>query len=132
MNETSNSPGPFVAGTEAAPVSRPNPRKWTGILRSVLSFLIFAILTGLLFNLLRTTFEGKVTVHGFGHGVLHGALMPCAFPNLLLGRDVPIYAVQNTGWGYNLGYVVGVNLCGAFFFGYFGWRWLRSRAGRRP
>ena len=29
---------------------------------------------------------------GFRQGMLHGALMPCALPNLLLGHDVSIYA----------------------------------------
>ena len=46
-------------------------------------------------------------------GVLHGALMPLAWPNLLLGRDVTIYATDNTGRLYKLGYTLGVNGCGA-------------------
>ncbi len=43
--------------------------------------------------------------------------MPCAMPQLLLGNDVPIYALHNTGIPYKLGYTVGVNVCGALFFG---------------
>ena len=54
---------------------------------------------------------------GFARGLLHGALMPCAMPQLLLGNDVPIYALRNTGVPYKLGYTVGVNVCGALFFG---------------
>lgn len=34
-----------------------------------------------------------------------------------MGRDVTIYATNNSGRGYKLGYVCGVNACGAVFFG---------------
>lgn len=56
---------------------------------------------------------------GFGRGLLHGALMPMALPNLILGQDVTIYAPQNRGRLYKLGYTMGVNGCGALFFGLF-------------
>src|SRR4051794_31949607 len=55
---------------------------------------------------------------GFFHGMLHGALMPCALPNLVAGVDVPIYAEKNTGLSYKLGYTMGVNACGLLFFGF--------------
>jgi hypothetical protein len=64
---------------------------------------------------------------GFGRGVLHGVLMPIALPNLLVGNDVPIYATNNTGVTYKLGYTMGVNGCGAVFFGVLYWRLLRLR-----
>ena len=67
---------------------------------------------------------------GFARGVLHGALMPCALPPLLLGRDVTIYARNNTGRSYNLGYTVGVNGCGLVFFGFLFWRISRWRGQR--
>jgi hypothetical protein len=67
---------------------------------------------------------------GFARGVLHGALMPCALPQLLLGKDVTIYAEPNTGRTYKLGYTVGVNGCGAVFFGFFYWRFNRWRKAR--
>lgn len=54
---------------------------------------------------------------GFGHGMLHGALMPMALPSLVLGQDVPIYATQNRGRPYKLGYIVGINACGLIVFG---------------
>jgi hypothetical protein len=69
---------------------------------------------------------------GFARGVLHGALMPCALPNLLVGNDVPIYAPNNTGLTYKLGYTVGVNGCGAIFFGLFFWRVSRWRKSKQP
>lgn len=54
---------------------------------------------------------------GFADGVRDGVLMPIALPWLLLGRDVTIYAADNTGRPYKLGYTAGVNGCGAVFFG---------------
>ena len=59
---------------------------------------------------------------GFGRGMVHGALMPLAMPNLLAGYDVAIYAANNTGRTYKLGYALGVNICGLIFFGVFFWR----------
>lgn len=64
---------------------------------------------------------------GFAAGLLHGAAMPCALPALLVGRDLILYAANNTGRGYKIGYTTGVNLCGAAFFGLL----YRRFAGRR-
>jgi hypothetical protein len=50
-----------------------------------------------------------------------------AMPNLLVGRDVVIYSANNAGVPYKLGYTVGVNACGALFFGFLYWRILRWR-----
>jgi hypothetical protein len=61
-------------------------------------------------------------VAGFGLGMLHGALMPMALPTLLIGEDAPIYAPNNTGRMYKLGYIAGINLCGMVFFGFAFWR----------
>ena len=44
--------------------------------------------------------------------------MPLAWPGLLVGRDQIIYAAANSGRLYKLGYSLGVNLCGAAFFGW--------------
>ena len=67
---------------------------------------------------------------GFARGMVHGALMPLALPNLLAGYDVAIYAVINNGRPYKLGYTLGVNLCGLIFFGLFFWR-VRQWAAKR-
>ena len=64
---------------------------------------------------------------GFASGVIDGALMPGTLPPLLLGRDVTIYAPNNSGRTYKLGYTVGVNACGALFFGLVYWRVIRFR-----
>ena len=68
---------------------------------------------------------------GFGRGILDGALMPGALPPLLMGRNVTIYAQNNTGRPYKLGYTVGVNGCGALFFGIIYWRAVRWKNGLR-
>jgi len=69
---------------------------------------------------------------GFARGVVQGALMPLAMPYLLVGRDLPIYARRNTGRTYKLGYTVGVNGCGAIFFGLLFWRLNRLRKRPEP
>ncbi len=66
---------------------------------------------------------------GFWSGTMHGAVMPATFPSLLLGRDVAIYAPLNTGTSYKLGYTLGVNACGALFFGAFYRRSKKAHAG---
>jgi len=58
--------------------------------------------------------EGKL---GFGFGCMHGALMPMALPSLAMGNDVEIFAANNNGRGYKLGYIIGINVCGMVFFG---------------
>jgi len=59
---------------------------------------------------------------GFGFGLAHGALMPMALPSLIMGKEVEIYAANNSGRAYKLGYIVGINLCGLVFFGSAFWR----------
>lgn len=67
-------------------------------------------------------FYGPERIPGFKLGVLHGALMPVALPTLLMGKDVPIYATNNSGRIYKIGYIAGINLCGMVFFGSAFWR----------
>ena len=54
---------------------------------------------------------------GFWLGTIHGFLMPAALPSLVEGENVPIFAANNTGRNYKLGYIAGINLCGLIFFG---------------
>jgi hypothetical protein len=54
---------------------------------------------------------------GFWIGLVHGAVMPAALPCLLAGKDVPMFAPNNTGRNYKLGYVFGINCSGIVFFG---------------
>ncbi len=69
-------------------------------------------------------------VAGFHMGLLHGVLMPAALPGLLMGNDLPIYAPNNSGRLYNMGYIFGINSCGTVFFGIAFWRPRRWRRGR--
>lgn len=54
---------------------------------------------------------------GFFTGMMHGALMPAALPTLVFGKDLPIYAQNNVGRGYKIGFILGLNTCGTLFFG---------------
>jgi len=70
---------------------------------------------------------------GFARGLLQGALMPAALPNLLVGQNITIYSGNNNGVPYKLGYTCGVNTCGAVFFGLFFLRlsrWRRRANGK--
>ena len=97
--------------------------------------LIFAAMaSGVIWIIHRSSesFDRSAAPAGFTRGMLHGALMPLAWPNLLLGSDVTIYAARNTGRSYKLGYTAGVNGCGALFFGFFFWRVNRWRKRAQP
>ena len=59
---------------------------------------------------------------GFYTGLLEGALMPAALPGLVGGKDLPIYAPNNIGRGYKIGYILGLNSCGTMFFGVAFWQ----------
>jgi hypothetical protein len=96
-----------------------------------------AALLGWFLNHAAAEMEKTARPAGFARGMLQGALMPMALPNLLVGKDVTIYSENNTGVPYKLGYTAGVNLCGAVFFGllYFRLRKLRNwtrRNGTAP
>jgi hypothetical protein len=66
-------------------------------------------------------------VAGFRTGLLEGALMPAALPGLLGGKDLPIFAPNNVGRGYKIGYILGLNTCGTFFYGVAFWQPRRRR-----
>jgi hypothetical protein len=104
------------------------PGRARKILLRILSVLFIAFIVGCITGALaRVSNSPDSGPAGFRLGILHGALMPGALPNLLVGRDVTIYAPNNTGRTYKLGYTVGVNGCGAIFFGAFFWRLNRWR-----
>jgi len=70
-------------------------------------------------------------VAGFCLGLLEGALMPAALPGLVAGKDLPIYAPNNSGPPYKIGYILGLNTCGTLFFGIAFWqpRQRRTKTG---
>jgi len=104
----------------------------------VLCLVAVATCIGWALNRSAAALNGDLRPAGFGRGMVHGALMPLSMPNLLVGCDVAIYAANNTGRTYKLGYALGVNVCGLLFFGFCFWRlgrWKRrkvqSEAGSR-
>ncbi|MBI3877006.1 MAG: hypothetical protein HY300_13805 [Verrucomicrobia bacterium] len=101
------------------------------LLVRVAGVLLLAVIIGWLLQRSMRALEHSGAPAGFARGLLHGAMMPAALPNLLVGRDVPIYAANNTGLTYKLGYTMGVNGCGAIFFGFFYWRVGRWRKGQQ-
>ena len=99
------------------------------IVRAIASLVLLAFIIGWILQRSAEALNRGNERAGFGRGLLHGAMMPLALPNLLVGKDVPTYATDNTGVSYKLGYTAGVNACGAIFFGACFWRW--SRRGKQ-
>ena len=89
-------------------------RHW---LRKALALIVAGVIFGFAYDWASPRFYRPDTKANFWLGTLHGALMPIALPSLLIGKDVPIYAPDNTGRPYKLGYIAGINLCGLIFFG---------------
>lgn len=55
---------------------------------------------------------------GFWTGIWHGAIIIITFIVSLFTNDVGLYEVNNTGWPYNLGFIIGLNISiGGMFSG---------------
>ena len=106
--------------------NRPLPG-WARVLVRLGCVVLLAFAIGAVLNRISSALSHDPSPAGFGRGVLQGALMPMALPNLLVGRDVNIYSDHNNGVAYKLGYTTGVNSCGAVFFGFLFWRVTRWR-----
>jgi len=110
------------------PVAAPN--RLSRVKFAVIKLIILTILAGALGFVQGWASAGTYKpdrVAGFWMGVVHGTLMPAALPGLLLGQDLPIYAPNNSGRPYNIGYIFGINTCGFLFFGVGFWRPHRRR-----
>jgi hypothetical protein len=90
---------------------------------------VVAFAVGWALSRISVSLERSQQPAGFARGLLQGALMPMSMPNLLVGNDVTIYAKNNTGLTYKIGYTMGVNVCGLLFFSFFFWR-VRSWRGK--
>jgi len=91
----------------------------------IIKFVALTILTlalGFTQSWAAQRFYGPDYPASFPIGLLEGALMPAALPGLLMGHDLPIYAAHNDGRPYKIGYILGLNTCGTFFFGLAFWR----------
>jgi hypothetical protein len=87
------------------------------MLRKAVTMAIVTVVFGWFYGWASPWAFPKERSSDFKYGVLHGALMPIALPTLLMGKDVPIYAPDNSGRGYKIGYICGINFCGLLFFG---------------
>ncbi len=101
-------------------------------LKKIAWFLTASVLIGWFYGFSFPRAFPKNTTFGFGYGMLHGALMPLALPSLLMGKDVEIYATDNNGRIYKIGYICGINVCGLSFFGPLFWRPQRNRPSEKP
>jgi hypothetical protein len=96
-------------------------RKFGGVCARIAGFVLMAFLMGAAMDWSARRTRPDMPA-GFWWGFAHGALMPATLPTLATGKDVAIYAPHNTGVTYKLGYTMGVNGCGALFFGLAFWR----------
>jgi hypothetical protein len=109
------------------------PRKlsidWKRLVRKAINVTVVTVVFGWLYGWASPWAFPKGTRAGFTWGILHGGLMPLSLPSLVVGKDVPIYAPENTGRFYKIGYICGVNICGLAFFGSAFWQPRRKEAG---
>ena len=103
--------------TNPAATSIPRPLLKEVVVKATVLTLI-GLFLALGYGWAKPRFYEPDRVAGFRLGMLHGALMPMALPTLLIGEDAPIYAPNNAGRIYKLGYIAGINLCGLVFFGF--------------
>ena len=85
------------------------PAKKPALIRFLLRKAVVLALVTLVFGWLYGwaapwAYSGKPPA-GFGYGLLHGAMMPLSLPSLVIGKEVPIYAVENSGRWYKIGYI---------------------------
>jgi hypothetical protein len=95
------------------------PRQW---LKKIVVFAMTIALLSWLYGWASPWAYPKDRALGFRHGALHGALMPMALPSLVTGLNVDIFASNNTGRPYKIGYIVGINVCGLLVFGSAFWK----------
>ncbi len=104
-----------VSASACAPAPLPWYRtKWVA---TAIRFIILGVLCGWFYGWATSIFYPKQGPAGFSHGMVHGAVMPMAMPSLIMGKDVVIYAPNNTGITYKLGYTVGINVWESFSSG---------------
>jgi len=104
-------------------------RDW---IKKLVVFVVVAVVMGWFYGWASPRLFPQDTRLGFGHGMLHGALMPMALPSLVMGLDVDIFAANHSGRSYKLGYICGINVCGLIFFGSVFWKPRPKQAGGSP
>ena len=99
-------------------VSSP-PRRMTKLQFLIIKFVAMTVFVWVLADLQGWASKSSYNPENqanFKMGIVHGILMPAAFPGLMFGHDLPIYAPNNTGRNYKIGYILGINTCGTIFF----------------
>jgi hypothetical protein len=94
----------------------PSPKAKEVVIKAAILILL-GLLFGFIHSWAATRYYSPERQAGFHLGVVQGALMPAALPGLLMGNDLPIYAPNNIGRGYKIGFLLGINACGTLFFG---------------
>jgi hypothetical protein len=102
---------------ETPPSARPAGNVMRHLLRKAVTLAIVTVAFGWFYGWASPWAYPKNHTADFKYGALHGALMPLSLPALVMGKDVPIYAPDNSGRNYKIGYICGINLCGLLFFG---------------
>lgn len=105
--------------TETIPTRLSNAKV---IVIKIIALTAISLALGFTHNWASTRYYRADYVAGVRTGLLEGALMPAALPGLLMGHDLPIYAPNNVGRGYKIGYILGLNTCGTLFFGVAFWQ----------
>ena len=100
--------------------STPTP-KWRHQEIKIAALTLFSLALGFGYDRAAPRTYGPEREAGFFTGMMHGALMPAALPTLVFGKALPIYAQNNVGRGYNIGFILGLNTCGTLFFGIAFW-----------
>lgn len=108
--ESQMEPTPVAAASRFSTLAGP-------LIRKALNVIVVTVIFGYFYAWASPWAFPDKKVSGFAYGVLHGGLMPMALPSLVLGKEVDIYAVLNSGRGYKIGYICGINACGLLFFG---------------
>ena len=110
----------------ATPVTSPNATftpspKWKGQAIKIAALTLFSLALGFGYDRATRRSYGPERTADFFVGLMHGAFMPAALPTLVFVKDSPIYAQNNVGRRYNIGFILGLNTCGTLFFGIVFW-----------
>ena len=97
--------------------ARVKPRRWPPWGTRVAGLIVATLIIGWAFAWAQSGSYQADRTAGFWLGLVHGAVMPAALPCLLAGKDVPIFAANNTGRTYKVGFLFGINCSGMVFFG---------------
>ena len=74
--------------------------------------LVLGLLSGCATRNPLTGSAGPHGVAGIFTGFVHGLICPIAFVVSLFNHDVAMYEVHNSGWLYNLGFLLGAGAWG--------------------